>query len=244
MFKKYKEMKKQLLGNGNFRRYILYAIGEIILVMIGILLALQVNEWNENNLKRKEETRILIGFKKDLSNDIIQLGNIILSTQKRMQEIDSIFTMMHHPSIELMPTFIKFNEKITQGDLFELNSGTFDESLGSGKISYIQNDSLRGQIFEYYRKINENLTQSNAYKVLMETIIPKWGEILIPSKEALDFLGLENSMPSLSLEELKRNKKYNWILAQTYGSHGTLIRLWQNYFRIATNLKLEIEKEL
>jgi len=51
-------------------KYLKYAIGEIVLVVIGILIALQINNWNTGRLERLEEKKILISVKKDLENTI------------------------------------------------------------------------------------------------------------------------------------------------------------------------------
>lgn len=55
-------------------RYLLYAIGEIVLVVIGILIALQINTWNENKKQRLEERRILINLQADLVQDTMELN--------------------------------------------------------------------------------------------------------------------------------------------------------------------------
>ena len=51
MIKFFRKIRQKLLGKGKIRRYLVYALGEILLVMIGILLALQVNNWNEEKTK-------------------------------------------------------------------------------------------------------------------------------------------------------------------------------------------------
>ena len=63
----FRKIRKQLADDNKPLKYIRYAIGEIVLVMIGILLALQVNNWNEDRKSLKFEKRILI----DLHNTII-----------------------------------------------------------------------------------------------------------------------------------------------------------------------------
>jgi hypothetical protein len=59
MIKLFRKIRQNLLFEGKTGKYFKYAIGEIILVMIGILLALQVNNWNENRLKQKKEYVLL-----------------------------------------------------------------------------------------------------------------------------------------------------------------------------------------
>jgi len=59
MIKFFKNIRKNLLAEGKTSKYLKYAIGEIILVVIGILIALQINNWNENRKANIEEQRIL-----------------------------------------------------------------------------------------------------------------------------------------------------------------------------------------
>ena len=55
----FRRLRKKLLAEGNLRRYVVYAVGEIFLVMVGILLALQVNNWNQHRLLKQQETLLL-----------------------------------------------------------------------------------------------------------------------------------------------------------------------------------------
>ena len=59
MLKFFKKIRLSLIASGSARKYLLYTIGEIVLVMIGILLALQVNNWNEDRKDRKAEGLVL-----------------------------------------------------------------------------------------------------------------------------------------------------------------------------------------
>ena len=66
MIKFFRRIRQRLIGEGNLKRYLLYSLGEIILVTIGILLAFQVNSWNE---KRKERVLELNTYS-ELINDL------------------------------------------------------------------------------------------------------------------------------------------------------------------------------
>lgn len=66
MIKFFRHIRQKLLSENKFSKYLLYAIGEIALVMIGILLALQVNNWNEESKEREVELGILRQIKKRL----------------------------------------------------------------------------------------------------------------------------------------------------------------------------------
>ena len=70
MLRFFRHFRQQLLTGNQVSKYLLYAIGEIFLVVIGILIALQVNNWNEKRLERRQEIEILKSVRKDLANTI------------------------------------------------------------------------------------------------------------------------------------------------------------------------------
>jgi hypothetical protein len=74
MLKFFRKIRQRLLSENRFTKYLIYAFGEIILVMIGILLALQVNNWNEQRLKQNEIIKVYERLILDLDNDIFELS--------------------------------------------------------------------------------------------------------------------------------------------------------------------------
>lgn len=70
MIKFYRKIRQRLLTENKFSKYLIYAIGEIILVVIGILIALGINNWNDENNLRRKEINILIEMKSNLESDL------------------------------------------------------------------------------------------------------------------------------------------------------------------------------
>ena len=70
MMKFFIKVRQKLLSDNKFRKYLVYAIGEILLVVIGILIALQVNNWNEYNKERILEIEILEEIRENLLKDL------------------------------------------------------------------------------------------------------------------------------------------------------------------------------
>ena len=66
----FRKLRQQLLGGQKFRKYLLYALGEIALVVIGILIALQVNNWNEQRKEQKELDGYLSTISKNINRDL------------------------------------------------------------------------------------------------------------------------------------------------------------------------------
>ena len=70
MLKFFGNIRKSLLNEGKTGKYLKYAIGEIVLVVIGILIALQINNWNENRKLENSKETLMFALKKELRADI------------------------------------------------------------------------------------------------------------------------------------------------------------------------------
>ncbi len=73
MIKFFRHIRQNLIMENKTGKYLKYAIGEIVLVVIGILIALQVSNWNENNNLQKKEVALLFNLKNDIEADISNL---------------------------------------------------------------------------------------------------------------------------------------------------------------------------
>ncbi len=70
MIKFFRKIRQKMLIENRFRQYLIYAIGEIFLVVIGILIALQINNWNQNLKELKKENELLISLQQEISANI------------------------------------------------------------------------------------------------------------------------------------------------------------------------------
>ncbi len=70
MIKLFRNIRKNLLAEGKTSKYFKYAIGEIVLVVIGILIALSINNWNQNRIEQDKEHVYLTNIKRDLQNQL------------------------------------------------------------------------------------------------------------------------------------------------------------------------------
>ena len=70
MIKFFRRIRQQLLSENKLSKYLLYAFGEIVLIVIGILIALQVNNLNEQSKTRDREQKYLVAIKSELNNNL------------------------------------------------------------------------------------------------------------------------------------------------------------------------------
>lgn len=99
--------------------------------------------------------------------------------------------------------FLQHAYPLVSSNEFEVNSGTFDESLSAGSLKYIQNDRLRNKIFEYHRKAKLNTIDKYATQQKYDVIFPLMCKTLSTSNEFFeDFIGNTTNFISLDMEAL------------------------------------------
>lgn len=150
MFTFLRRIRQKLIDSGSITKYLLYAIGEILLVVIGILIALQVNNWNENNQVRKTEIKLLselkedlIKTKEDLSTDIEKSTGILAFTDSVYLAI--IDSRNNNTNVQLEISSSQLSETPV---LFPKLSAY--KSIQSYGVNIISNDSLRKNLTELY----------------------------------------------------------------------------------------------
>ncbi|MDX1472161.1 MAG: DUF6090 family protein [Flavobacteriaceae bacterium] len=158
MIKFFRQIRNRYFSENRFSGYLLYAIGEIILVMIGILLALQVNNWNENRKNEQEQIVFLNNLKRDLSNDLEQLNKIIFYQTEKLALIEEL-------KAELITTknFAKIEELFnknqnTSNFTFFANTGSYTTAISSGALAKLQPDSLKIAITNLYERFYHRLS--------------------------------------------------------------------------------------
>ncbi|WP_411767848.1 DUF6090 family protein [Winogradskyella sp. A3E31] len=144
-------------------KYLKYAIGEIILVVIGILIALQINNWNENRIERNQEQQLLKSLHKELSDNLTELNYDI-------KRVDSL----HHNLNILMDLLLDDNQENTNIDSLMLKTLTtpswnpssyvLTDLKNSGKISQLSNINLQEKLFKWERQYDNLLEISEDYK--------------------------------------------------------------------------------
>jgi hypothetical protein len=161
MIKFFRHIRRSLINQNQMGRYLKYAIGEIILVMIGILLALQVNNWNTNRLNIKLEKNTLNNLRSDLiiQTDIIQ--NQINKENFFMSYVDTCLNMTHSKidASRLSRLLDTLSVRLT----FVSNKVTFDNIGASGKTTIISNPDLNKEIVDYYQFLDytESVVNNN-----------------------------------------------------------------------------------
>lgn len=241
----FRRIRQKLLRESKLTSYLAYATGEIILVVIGILIALQINTWNEQREQNQEEQRILTNLRTDLRNDISQLEINIESSLDRQANIDTLLDFLAEPDRHQPQRFLDLFFPLFYESHFEVNSGTFDESLASGTIKYIRDESLRQQIFRYYRDAKLSYADKNSLKLMYERILPQFSKTLAPSQEFVSFFAQKPSrLPGLDLQGIAEDQDFYAMIILKYGTETDQVQNWSRYKKTAEQLLLQTNQEI
>ena len=144
MIKFFRKIRQNLLMENKTGKYFKYAIGEIVLVMIGILLALQVNNWNIKRNNAKQEIALLTQLEKEYEENLKEVNEKIYMRSGIIRSINKIFTYIDN-GIENIPldTINKHIKRTYLTPTFDGSNGVTTEILNSGKLYLIQNSELK-----------------------------------------------------------------------------------------------------
>lgn len=148
MIKFFRTIRQKLLAENKLSRYLIYAIGEIILVVIGILIALQINNQNEAKKTREKEVGYLENVKVDLLNEINNNERFATYHFEKAQAAATLINGEAPQTIKELQTYTDNYEQVFIWIAFVPNNNTFKELLSSGNLSLIKNDSIKNGLLE------------------------------------------------------------------------------------------------
>ncbi|WP_372974395.1 DUF6090 family protein [Muriicola sp.] len=171
----FKRIRKNLLDSGKVSRYLAYAVGEILLVVIGILIALQVNDWNEAEKREKMEIEFLRGLLVDLKQDSLNFSvkvkqYEVLVDRHRSYLIRAYDTQRSYEEYLEVVGLISWDS-----ENFIAQNVTYSELLNSGNLNIFKNKDLKNQIISHYReyeKASKHITEFNEFSASFLARLP------------------------------------------------------------------------
>jgi hypothetical protein len=151
MIKFFRKIRYDLMEKNKTGKYFKYAIGEIVLVVIGILIALSINNWNENRKNRKKEKIYITNIQRDLKAQLVILNrakNGELYTYKNLSNAQKSF----HQHNEFIVNTNNLKEISAVNDRFTFNiiDTALDEIKSSGNLDIIQNRKVKDSLLKFY----------------------------------------------------------------------------------------------
>lgn len=152
MIKFFRRIRRQLLQSGKVKSYLAYAIGEIVLVVIGILLALQISNWNEVYKDHQLEKVYYCKLLEDVTQDHLLLKQLIAENQDRLNSVNQAIHLLQQKNVDRAElgkamrnsiNLIRFN--------FNPSLSAFDDLKSSGKLGILRDLDLKKKLLNYYQ---------------------------------------------------------------------------------------------
>jgi len=198
-----------MLTENKFSKYLLYAIGEIVLVVIGILIALSINNWNNNNKDRKLEKLYISGLINDLEGDSIAIAQIKIDSDEQVLRKGKLYNYFEGASYnnDSISRFFDMQWGMPLG--FNPTTTTLDEMKSSGRISVIQNPDIRKQIIKTYNNYQVFTNGTQAYYERQRGEVRK---LAFKIPRVFDVQSLKNAVTPDIITALKNDELKNAIL--------------------------------
>lgn len=234
----FNKIRQNLLAQNRFTRYLVYALGEILLVVIGILIALQLNNWNAEQKAAKEELKLLQEMRHNLSSD---LEDCFWNIEKQAELSRSNSAVLRH-----LEERTAFHDSLRAhyGNLVysttqKRNMATYDHLKAKG-IDLIQNDSLRRNITavyseRYYYIERQELEYDNPFQ--MSQLVPQLNAKVLSNDST--HIG-----EPINLDQLQDDDAFKGTLRMNVKVRQSMMKRYTNLSRDLQELIAHIDSEL
>lgn len=154
MINAFRKIRKKLAAENKVMAYLRYAIGEILLVVIGILIALQVNNWNSARIEKNKESVYLKNIKRDLVEQIRSIDiqmNAELDFSNTAKPVLGYYKKHHQFKVD--SSFTSAIGSLTSRRTFVKINPTYTELLSSGNVDIISDNKFKGNLINYYQEL-------------------------------------------------------------------------------------------
>lgn len=138
--KVFRTIRQNSISENKLRNLLIYGIGEVVLIVIGILIALSIDNWNEDRKEAIEERKILIQLKNEFEKNLDQLNEKIYMRNKMTQASQGLLNYIDNPDIIIQDSLLYYLFRITQEPTFDPIQ---NDLTISGQLRMIKNDSLK-----------------------------------------------------------------------------------------------------
>lgn len=169
MIKIFRNIRKKLLEKGSVRNYILYAIGEIFLVVVGILIALSINDWNDEKILRRNELKVYDNIRNQINEDRIQLMGVIDYNNVYLEQYDYANQIIASNDSSKIDTLARIAPNIFKYSDLNRSGNIFQNLVNSGDLKLLKNSTIVKSIQSLEESyIFVNRLEENHFKVILE----------------------------------------------------------------------------
>lgn len=173
MFRIFRAIRRSLLASNRVTGYLLYAVGEIVLVVIGILIALQINNWNDGRQERARELQYLRNIRADLINNMAEIDEFIRVRTGYLEDAVVIIGHIEGAPITDAEDFNRRCINIYNWKRFEQVNYTVEELIYSGNLALISSDAIKSSLLRMESVFKANKAEEDHFRFDAEELLYK-----------------------------------------------------------------------
>ncbi len=236
----FRKIRKKMADDNKPIKYMRYAIGEIVLVVIGILIALQINIWNEERKSKKTAKNYIEKIKNDIILDTLEINGWIVSSNAKMQEVESYYLFFKSRDWTIQQII---DSCVSTGYIRYIpKNSTYNDMLSSGN-STLLDENIR-------KELSELMQDQDYTRIVLSRIIDDMKVNLHNAESFLDLDGDSiNFYPILGVEPTKKElvqglKYYHNLLESFEEANGFINSSGNNIKRRSKRIIQMIDEQI
>ena len=164
MLRLFSSVRKTLINEGKTSRYLRYAVGEVLLIMVGILLALQVQTWNQNRLLAQDRRELIESFKADFRSNLDRLDEVLARVEEYVEGLDTFLAVVADDASELPVEELRaLARNAFRSTDFLPALSTYKTALSTGSYGLLEDSKLKELLigFEEHYAEFETISEIN-----------------------------------------------------------------------------------
>lgn len=177
MLRVFRNIRLRLIDRNRVMGYLIYALGEIVLVVIGILIALQINDWSDRQKLRKTNVKMMERLQDEMRlnvnrlnylDTILEFQGIKIGFSPILQRLDTAIVYINDGLNEEKLKWMLEEDKFFDGSMYNLSNAVYRELLSSGRFYALGSDSLINNIQIYYQLIDREEQYAKSWNMRAE----------------------------------------------------------------------------
>ncbi len=195
----FRKLRRQLFVKNKFSTYLVYAIGEILLIVIGILIAVQINNWNTERVNRQQELKIYQNIRSQIRENLQELSNVIEYNRHFLNQFEKASQYIITDNRKAIDTLAYIAMNLSKFSDFHNSANIYETLVNSGDIKLLKNDSILNNLQRLEMTYNLiNRLEDIHWELIITEISPEFRGVLnyttfeIINPDKLYSVGLHN----------------------------------------------------
>lgn len=216
MLKLFRKLRQAFLLENKFSKYLIYALGEIILIVIGILIALQINNWNDKRMEDKQKIKTYQNIKNQIIDDMSELSEVIDFNNYYSAQYEKANNIISAQDQNKIDSLALITMTLSQYSDFHRSGNIYETLVNSGELKLLKNTDITSSLQQLEMTYNHlNKLEDIHWEIIINELSPElkgvinYSNLQIVKPEKLYSVELQNIIIESIFLTKGKEKIYN-----------------------------------